>query len=90
MTDHGVTPLLKQLHATLESKQALNETDRALLKQLSSDIELLLAEPGAATGASRQGLIDRLKTEVTRFEVSHPDLTAALSHVSKALADMGI
>jgi hypothetical protein len=34
--------------------------------------------------------VDRLQSAVTRFEVSHPDLTAAMAQVGKQLGDMGI
>ncbi len=88
MSDSAVTTLLQQLHTKLESASTLTPTDRELLKELSVDIQHLLSEPSAESG--RHGLIERVKTEVTRFEVSHPDLTATLSHMSKALSDMGI
>ncbi len=90
MSDQGVTNLLKQLHTTLEGTRTISDTDRELLKMLAADIDGLLAGSGSAADAGRAGLVARLRTEVTRFEVSHPDLTATLSHVSKALGDMGI
>lgn len=88
MSDPTVTNLLKQLHEKLEGTSTISEADRELLRKLSADIEGLLDVPPA--GNDRDGLLERLRTEVTRFEVSHPDLTATLSHVSKALGDMGI
>lgn len=91
MSDSHVTDLLKTLHTTLEGTRTISDTDRELLKKLAADIDGLLAEPGAgATGPGREGIVERLRAEVTKFEVSHPDLTATLSHVSKALGDMGI
>ena len=88
MSDPTVTNLLKQLHEKLEGTSTITETDRELLRKLSADIEGFLDVSPA--DHDRNGLIERLRTEVTRFEVSHPDLTATLSHVSKALGDMGI
>jgi hypothetical protein len=61
-----------------------------LLRQLSVDIQALLARPGAATRATHQSITIRLQEAVTRFEVSHPDFTATMAQVSKTLADMGI
>jgi hypothetical protein len=90
MTDEATRNLLKTLHSALNGATSIAEKDRALLKQLSADIEALLAQPDAIPRAEHQSLINRLQVAVTRFEVSHPDLTATMSQVSKALGDMGI
>ena len=90
MQDEPVGNLLKQLHNMLDGATSITEKDRELLKQLSVDIQTLLAQPGAVKRAKHDTLIIRLQEAVTRFEVSHPELTATLAQVSKALGDMGI
>jgi hypothetical protein len=90
MNDEAVGNLLKQLHSMLHGATSITEKDRELLEQLSVDIEALLAQPGAVKRAKHATIIDQLETAVTRFEVSHPDLTATMAQVSKALGDMGI
>jgi hypothetical protein len=90
MDDETVGELLKQLHARLEGASSISEKDRRLLEQLSVDIQALLARPDAAKHAPHDPIISRLQVAVTRFEASHPDLTATLAQVSKALGDMGI
>ena len=90
MDDNEVRKLLKQLHRALEDKGSITEQDRELLKQLSGDIQHLLAPPRAGGGAGNQNTIRQLQLAITRFEASHPDLTATMAQVSKALADMGI
>lgn len=90
MSDTPVRELLKQLHDTLGSKAALTDADRELLKQLAADIQAALARTSEAEPAPPQALADRLQAAVTRFEVTHPDLTAALSRAAKTLGDMGI
>ncbi len=90
MSDKTITDLLRQVQSTLEDEPAITEQDRALLKQLSVDIQTLLAKQDAGDRAGHQSMIEQLQAAVTRFEVSHPDLTATMSHVSKALGDMGI
>lgn len=90
MNDEAFRNLLKQLHGMLGGATSIAERDRELLKQLSVDIQALLARPGAATRASHQSIIVRLQEAVSRFEVSHPDFTATMAQVSKTLADMGI
>jgi hypothetical protein len=90
MNDTAITELLKQLHRTLEASTSISDGDRKLLKQLSLDIHELLARPSATSDARHRSVLARVQDAVARFEVSHPDLTAALAAVSKVLADMGI
>jgi Domain of unknown function (DUF4404) len=90
MTDNSIRALLKKLHHTLDGTPSIAPEDRALLKQLSADIQAILAKSGAPAGTSHKSIIDQLQTAVTRFEVSHPDLTATMEQVSKKLGDMGI
>jgi hypothetical protein len=90
MIDEAIRDLLRTLHGALDGATVSTEKDRELLKQLSVDIEALLARHGGITRAEDQPIIDRLRAAVTHLEVSHPDLTATMAQVSKALGDMGI
>jgi ElaB/YqjD/DUF883 family membrane-anchored ribosome-binding protein len=90
MTVNPLRNLLKQLHHTLDGSPSIAPEDRALLKQLSADIQAVLAKSGAPAGTSHKTIVDQLQAAVTRFEVSHPDLTATMAQVSKQLGDMGI
>jgi hypothetical protein len=90
MSNEAIRNLLQELHRTLSGSTSISTEDRELLRQLSADIQALLAQPGATTPAGRRSLADQLMAAVTRFEVSHPDLTATMAQVSTALADMGI
>ncbi len=87
MPQSSVRELQKQLHDTLGSKTTLTDADRELLKQLSADIQSLLERTGEGEPPT---LADRLQAAITRFEVTHPDLTAAMSRAAKTLGDMGI
>jgi hypothetical protein len=88
MSDIAITELLKKLHGALESATSIDDKDRELLKQLSLDIQGLLAQPGG--GAKQASTVAGLQDAIVRFEVTHPDITGVLAGVSKALADMGI
>ena len=88
MSDTPLRNLLKQLHHTLEGSGPIADEDRQLLRQLSADIQGALAEPGKPEEGS--SLLDQLQAAITRFEVSHPDLSAAMLQASKKLGDMGI
>jgi hypothetical protein len=90
MNHEVVSRLIRQLHGTLEGRSAITQEDRAQLEQLAADLQAVLARPGAAAGSGHQGIIDRLRNAVSRFEVSHPDLTATMAQVSQKLSDMGI
>lgn len=90
MTESSVHELLKQLHETLGSKATLTDADRELLRQLAADIQSALAREGEPAEARPGTLADRLQAAVTHFEVTHPDLTAAMSRAAKTLGDMGI
>jgi len=90
MIDKAIRDHLKTLHGALNGATVITEGDRELLEQLSVDIETLLAQPGAMARADHHSIVNRLQTAVTRFEVSHPDLTATMAQVSKALENMGI
>ena len=90
MANDSLPDLLNRLHAALGDKRVVTPEDRALLGQLSADIQGLLARSGAPAGDTHMGLASRLRDGITRFEVSHPDLTALMAQISKKLADMGI
>ena len=90
MNDESIRSLLEKLHSTLKGATSTTVEDRELLEQLSVDIEALLALPRAIPRAEHQSIIERLRVAVIRFEVSHPDLTATMAQVNKALGDMGI
>ena len=85
-----VSELLVKLHGALANTPTLSAHDRELLRQLASDIQAVLAQPDAQGGEGSGSLAARLADAVTRFEVTHPDLTGVLASVSKSLGDMGI
>ena len=90
MTDEAIRDAAEKLRKALEGARSTTDHDHDLLEQLSADVDALLAEPRTMSQAEQQPMLDRFMTAVTRFEVSHPDLTSTLAHVSKVLADMGI
>ncbi len=90
MDERAITELLNELHGKLENTNTITGKDRELLKQLAVDIQALLAHSGDLAAANHRSVVDRLQESIAGFEVSHPDLTATMARVSKALADMGI
>ena len=89
MDDREIEELLTLLRAKRESA-GLSDSDRELLTRLSADLESLLGHSGRLPTHRHRSLIERLDESITRFEVSHPDLTSLMAQVSQKLANMGI
>ena len=90
MNDVAITALLQQLHVALADTTTIEDKDRELLKQLSTDITALLGQSGAAAGPQHESMAARVSEAIRNFEVEHPEITSVLASVSKALGDMGI
>ena len=89
MTDSKLSTLLEQLHAELDSTEAVDEKGRELLRDLNADIQELLKRSDGE-GADDNSLLERWQEYIDHFEVTHPTLTAALSHLMTALNNAGI
>ena len=89
MTDSKLSTLLEQLHAELDSTEAVDEKGRELLRDLNADIQELLKR-SEGEGADDDSLLERWQEYIDHFEVTHPTLTAALSHLMTALNNAGI
>lgn len=81
---------LQRLHQELEKATTVDEEVRQLLRSTMQDIQTVLDETGAPQVAQHRPLINRLKEATVAFEVSHPDLTAAVGRVIDTLSSMGI
>lgn len=79
---------LRRLHQELSEAGSLEPGDRALLVDVLNDIETLL-ERGGDAGES-EGLLDRLRATMGRFEEQHPALTSAVGRIADALAALGV
>jgi hypothetical protein len=88
MTDNKLSTLLEQLHTELDSTEAVDEKGRELLRALNADIQELLER--SEGGQSDDSLLERWQEYIDHFEVTHPTLTAALSHLMTALNNAGI
>jgi ElaB/YqjD/DUF883 family membrane-anchored ribosome-binding protein len=90
MDEREIKTLLEELQARLRNVTAISDSDRELLRRLSADLEAVLARGSQLAAEKHQSVIDRLQESITRFEVSHPDLTNLMAQVSQKLGDMGI
>ena len=90
MTDNKLSTLLEQLHTELDSTEAVDEKGRELLRALNADIDELLERSEVGQSDDDDSLLERWQTAIDHFEVTHPALTNALSHIMTALNNAGI
>ena len=88
MAERNLVELLEQLRGELSRIEALDETGRELLRALDADIQQLLERSGE--GESDESLLQRLQDGIDHFEVTHPNLTAALTQMLNTLNNAGI
>lgn len=87
MSDSRLHTLLDELHQELQRAPALDSEEREMLNHLAQDVQALLTAEGPARDES---VVGRLNDAVAQFEVSHPDLTRALSQLLNSLSQGGV
>jgi cell division septum initiation protein DivIVA len=88
MTSQEIDKLLEQLNKEIEGIQPDDEKGQELLRELSADIRELLER--AESKQAPSSMMKRLETSIEHFEVTHPDLTSALSSLFNILSNAGI
>jgi len=88
MTENKLTDLLEQLRKELTDAQGVDEKGRELLRALDEDIHTLLERSG--TDVTDDSLLERLRSTIDHFEVSHPTLTSTVSNLMTFLNNAGI
>jgi hypothetical protein len=86
MTENKLRILLEQLHEELARTDSVDEKGREMLRDLSADIQQFL-DPNQENPTT---LLGRLQDAIDHFEVEHPAITAALSHMLNTLSNAGI
>lgn len=87
MTDNKLDQLLEQLHDEIERVESVDDQGRELLRELSGDIRALLER---VDDKQPDSVTERIERVIEHFEVTHPDLTAALANLSAILSNAGI
>jgi HPt (histidine-containing phosphotransfer) domain-containing protein len=88
MTDKHLKELATEIETSLQSG-AVTDQDRAVLKQVQSELQTVLGAP-ASLASPPSGLRDKLTQVIERLEGEHPRLTSLLSKSLDALSDVGI
>ena len=91
MNDDELRQLLEELHRKIEDTDEVDEKGRELLSHLSVDIRNLLERTGHEERLRGDSwVVGRLDESVRHFEVTHPNLTAALAQLLTILNNAGI
>jgi predicted component of type VI protein secretion system len=90
MDDKKLRKLLEQLRDEIENAGKVDEKGRALLRDVDEHIRDLLARSDNAVLMPKPALARGLQDAVRHFEVTHPELTAALSRLLETLSNAGI
>ena len=88
MNNQEIDKLLEQLKNEIEGIQPDDEKGQELLRELSVDIRELLER--AESKQPAPSMMRRLESSIDHFEVTHPELTAALSSLFTILSNAGI
>lgn len=88
MNNQELDDLLAKLHKEIEGLQSVDEKGQDLLRDLSSDIRELLERTEEKKAAP--SMLERMETSIDHFEVTHPELTSALSSLFTILSNAGI
>jgi Domain of unknown function (DUF4404) len=75
--------LLAHLHDAIEASEE-GADNKEEIARLAAEVERRLGEEDP------EGVVDDLREEVTRFEVSHPSLAAAIGRAADALSAIGL
>jgi hypothetical protein len=81
---------LRQLHDAIEKVDKVDDRGRDLLRDLDGHIRDLLARSESGATRARPEFAAGLQDAVRHFEVTHPDLTLALSELLTTLSNAGI
>jgi hypothetical protein len=90
MDDSDLRDTLEKLHQELEQTDGLDDESRQRLQHLMGDIRTALDREGPSPTEHYQSLNDEISDAIQRYEISHPSLTAAMSHALDILSGIGI
>jgi hypothetical protein len=88
MDNQEIDKLLEQLKKEIDGIQPDDTKGQELLRELSVDFRELLER--AESKQPAPSVLQRMEDSIDHFEVTHPDLTAALSNLSAILSNAGI
>ena len=88
MRSTQLNKLLEELREAIRNTGEVDQKGREILIALDADIHDLLQRDDPKSAA--QGMVQRMKSAIEHFEVTHPMLTAMISELSAILNNAGI
>jgi hypothetical protein len=90
MDDKKLRKLLEGLRDEIENSGKVDEKGRALLIELDIQIRELLTRSDSVALTPKPALRHGLENALRHFEVTHPELTMAISRLLESLSNAGI
>jgi hypothetical protein len=90
MDDEKLRKLLEGLRDEIANAGKVDEKGRALLIELDEEIRDLLSHSDSVALHAKPALQHGLQSALRHFEVTHPELTAAISRLLDTLSNAGI
>ena len=90
MDQQRLRQLLEQLHTELSQTQPPDAEARAQLKDLMTEVQVILERADETSEQQYRSLNDRLRQSIQQFERSHPQLTWAMGEVLEILSRSGV
>jgi hypothetical protein len=90
MDDNELRKLLNLLNDEIKNTRTVDEKGSELLRDLEEDINALLERSGENPVQVHPSIVERLKSALSHFEVTHPNLTMAISKLLDSLSNAGI
>jgi hypothetical protein len=90
MDDPELHEAVGKLHQELEQADNLDEESRQQLQHLMGDIRTALDRQPPAPEEEDESLFEQINESIQQYEVTHPDLTAALQHALDILSGAGL
>lgn len=87
MPEKQIRDLVARLHEELKTAESVDEESRALLEDLTNDIEKVVARE---EGAQRESAIEQAGDAALRFESEYPRLAGVLNQIADTLGRLGI
>jgi hypothetical protein len=82
-----IDQLLEKIRDAIPDLEDVDEKGREILKDLEQDVRRLL---DGDKDKPEETVLERMKSAVDHFEVTHPTLTAMISEASAILSGAGI
>ena len=90
MDDQELRELLERLHGEIGQTTSLDDTEKALLRDLRVDISDLLERSESDRLLPHPTIVQRLENTIDQVEATHPALNTLLTKLLEILSNAGI